>query len=230
MDYLKKLPEEQAKLIIAIVERELFARGLLVEKEGKLRPTDVIHAIVGACAAPDTTTIIARNVSGKPEESYYFHTSRKMVVFHSIPVAGIHQFVALEDRTALTKSIFSLLSLGEVSVVQSRSGTVREEGIVAGRNAIENTESAEEILKASGLESEVAKPFAQALTNPSFSITFLHISNQQNGEGQEKTDGFSLLKGEDNNLWMLQPLPEQKVFIEQVDDRQIVQKIRSMLL
>lgn len=233
---LQEAPEENVKLIFTVAERALVARGFLVEQDGKLAPASVVHAVVGACAAPDTTLVLVRQLPGKMDETYYFHTSRKMVVYHTIPVMGIHQFIALPDRATMTTSVFSLLGLGEVSERKDMSGIIAESDISEAQALAEEKGEAAalEKLSTTTLPGEVAQGFASALANQAMSLTLMHATDQQDGDRKGKLDGFTLVKGADNSLWKLTPenkdsAANHQVCIRLVSEADIAQKIRSML-
>src|SRR5690606_15070635 len=115
----------------------LIARNFLVlnmaQKRFELVPP--ILALVGACAKPDYSLVMTINRPHKPSEGLFFHLAGPIVVSHTIPISGIHQFVALPDETAMNRAVLSTFSLNVESVPAGRASHIPQELLVQARDA-----------------------------------------------------------------------------------------------
>lgn len=205
---LEELSDKEQKMVMGVAERALFARGFLIPgNNSHLKLTDIPLAIVGACTKPATSLILNINVNEKSSIMHFFHTARKMVVYHSVPVTAIHQFIALENKQAMAQSTLSLLDLGTPPALDCPAGELTDEIIAKVRDAIEqnNIEEAKALLNGTDLDPETSKEFMNTLEKPAYNHTVVHFKHDPDGEDTE--NGFSLLAGE-NGLWMLQPIRE----------------------
>jgi len=220
------LSDSETKMIMEVAERGLLARGLLMPNpdNNHLKLSDVAHALVGACVSPDQSLVINFNYPDKPTTVRFFHTSRKMNMFHEIPIAGIHHFVALDSKDAIAKSAVSLLELKEPTVQENYSGVVLEDAIVEARDS-EGDEAVEKLVSG-GLSTVIAREFAHSFSNPNFNHTVVHL---QHFEEDSVENGFSLL-ADDKYLWLLQPIDgNQKVEIRSVSVKTIASKIKQYI-
>jgi hypothetical protein len=136
LEVFKSLSEEQTAFMMGIAERALVARNFLKpDPEGRLKLEQTIFAIVGACAFPDRSLIVTRTRPEAIEENYFFHTSRNIIVMHTTPVTTIHQFIAVEEKMALMKTILSILNMPSLSKPKYKSGSIQQTVLEEARNA-----------------------------------------------------------------------------------------------
>jgi len=229
---LKQDTEENFDLAMAVAERALIARGLLGQTdENKMELSPYVFAVVGACAWPEMSVIISRHETNHLEENYFFHTSRRMHIAHTVPITMIHHFLALEDRSNWIKSILSALSLNSEFTNQTQVSAVlpmksladaRETAIQGGGNA------ALEMLVSHALEGQSAECLSRALAQATSNTVFSFIDH-----GKDHVEGFSLMQTPDKQ-WLIEPLPGsnehfESVRIQTVSEKEIIQKVKSLL-
>jgi len=201
------LTNEQKQLALGVAERGLIAREMLIADSDahrfKLEP--VTFATVGACAKPDLTLMLMKGKLGGPLLPYFFHLARKMVVVHSVPMTGIHHFIALEDKKAMLRALISTLDFGSPSKLDCPEGRMSEDTLTAARKAASEGgyQSALEILSQSGLEPSTAENLANSLAHPASTATLVRIIHH--GNGKEDATGGTFLAG-DRALWFLEPV------------------------
>jgi hypothetical protein len=230
-----QLPEKQINMVLGVAERALIARGFLIPDTGnKFKLTDVVHAVLRTCSNPDKTLSINCKYPEKPEETYFFHTARKMCVFHSVPITAIHQFLALENQSELAKSAFAILNLANPPRLNCPGGQISEEALNEVREMVEKSDKADlaSTLVKNGLDSDTSQEFAKSLKTLKLNHTVVHIDHQKNSD--EQVEGFALLQGE-NGLWML--IPEKTdskstgmVSVKPTTTAEVGQKLKQVML
>lgn len=234
-DVFEELSERELSIVMGVAERALFARGFLeIDADNNIKISEVPYAVVGACVSPETSLIIRKNIPDSLSELYFFHAARKMAVYHAVPVTAMHQFIALEDKQAMSKSAFSLLELGTLPALDCPAGELTDEVISNARDAMDKNdhEAAMAILKKTALDPQTIQEFFVSLQKPLYNHTIVHFDHDPDGEDVEK--GFSLLAGE-NGLWMLQPIEEvspgvNKVKLAPVSVDDVAAKIKEYIL
>ena len=200
----KGLGKKQIQMVLGVAERSLIARGfLVVGKDNRLDMAPHVFATVGACAFPESTILITESRPGIPESNYYFHSSRKMNVMHTVPMTAMHQFIAVEDRTAMTKAVYSILHLETEKVEIFPKGNVKRSTLNKAREAAQKKGKKSTIsylADQSALSADTARAFAEALERPLSNTMLAYIEKQ--GEIME---GCSILRGE-KSLWWISPV------------------------
>ena len=231
---LKSLSPEQIQLVMSVAERALISREFLSpDADNRLQLEKVVLAIVGACAAAETTLVVTHNRPNRPTENLFFHTARKMVVMHSMPVTAIHQFVALEEKSDIAKLVTAILNVKEQSILKCPEGQIQDELITQARDAALESGKAKalEVLAKSKLEQSTAGQFATTLTSLVSNTTQVYIKHQKNGDSA--ADGFTILQGS-NGAWILKPIENDKtaekyVSLKPTSPKEISEKTRSLI-
>lgn len=202
-EIFKGLDEKQVRLALGVGERALIARGFLTHGSNHhLQLEPPVFATVGACAFPETTILITRTRSKALAENYYFHTSRKMIVMHTIPMTAMHQFIAVEEKSAVTKAILSILDLNSIPAQPYPEGKITRAVLGKARDATleSGSEAVLEILSSQDkMDRETASALAETLAHPVANTTLAYVEKQG-----ETTDGCTILQGEEA-LWLLSP-------------------------
>jgi hypothetical protein len=228
LSIIKNLDQDQLNLIVGVAERALLARGFLKpDSEGRLQPELYIKLIIGTCTAPEKSLIITRICPKAPEEDYFFHTLSDVIVMHSIPITSMHQFIAVKDKKAITRTAISILSMDSLPKLKCTPGTVQQTVLENARDAAQNSGSKDalEILTHTDLTKETARQFAATLTRSVTNTTFAYFTKDK------PIDGFTLLQGE-NGYWLLEPVEDSTngmISVFPVSNRNIIQRIRSLL-
>lgn len=231
LEIFKELSEREFRLIMGVAERALVARGFLKPgPENRLQLEPAVFATVGACAFPETSLVITRNRPNAPEENYFFHTSRKMIVMHTMPVTAIHQFIAVEDKTAIARAVLSILSMGSLSKPKCMPGQVKLTALVNARDAAQEKGAKEafRILSRASLEEKTAQELAATFAQPVANTTMAYIEHRLEGQ---PSDGFTILEGK-NALWLLAPIESPKdelISILPVSYEDVVQRVKTLL-
>lgn len=229
---LAELSEEQARLILGVAERALIARGFLVPgSEHRLGLEAAVLAMVGACATPEKSLIVTRSRPQAPPEAYFFHTARKMTVLHTTPMTAIHQFVMLEDLTALWRSAMNILALdASDAILKCPPGQLPEAFVSQARDAAQEKggQEALKILSQTQLDSQTAEQFAATLANPTANTTLVFIE-----AATSKADGFTLLQGP-NGTWLLKPVGngssiDKPVFLKPLAKDEISGEVKALV-
>lgn len=204
----RALSAEQAAPLLAAAERALFARGFLRRgAEGRLTVNPLVFALVGACIEAERSAFLSRAAPQRVEDTCYFHQSGKMNVLHTLPAAGIHQFLAVEEARQQAQSFLSLLELdslpeGGKAVGQRLATAALTEARQAARDGGER--AAGRRLKAAGMSASAAQDLARSLAQPRFFHTAAFIAR-----AGDLADGFSLLAGA-GGAWLLTPSTDEK--------------------
>ncbi|MCI0732052.1 MAG: hypothetical protein L0332_35750 [Chloroflexi bacterium] len=198
------IEEDVAGLILSVAERALIARNFLVmntvQKRFELVPP--ILALVGACAKPDYSLIMTLNRPRKPSEGLFFHLAGQIVVSHTIPITGIHQFIALPDKKAVARAVLSNFSLGTETVPEGKMSRITQALLVQARDAAVagGVAGALAILAQVDLDPETRQALAITLATVKVNATLAYMDHQNDGE--PAADGFTILEGE-NGFWRL---------------------------
>jgi len=208
-EIFKELSKDQINLVMGVAERALVARGFLKPgPENRLQLEPAVFATLGACAFPETSLIVTRHRPDAVGENYFFHTSRKMIVMHTMPVTAIHQFIAVEEKTAVARAVLSILSMDSLSKPKCAAGQIEQAILVNARDTAQGqgSEEAFKMLSQTNLGKKTAQELAETLTHPVANTTLAYIKH--NVEGQP-SDGFTILQGQ-NALWLLAPVEGAK--------------------
>jgi len=231
IERLTALSDKEQSLVLGVAERALIARGFLIrEPNMRLNLVAPVLAVLGSCANPETSVILSITYTNSHEEQYYFHSARKMRVIHTIPSTTIHQFMAVEDNTAMIHAILSALSLADVQTRKLGTGKIAYNSLERARDIAleEGSFKAKEILSEE-LEMPLAEAFAEALTGVISNATIVVINQDDIKESQ----GFSILKGEES-LWLMSPSgtsgnnKTSKIKVQAVSSNEVVELIQAI--
>lgn len=206
MDVFRKLTRESIPMTLGVAERALIARGFLIPgKDEHFEMIDPVHAVVRSCTHPNQSVILQCNFQNEPPETCYFHLAKKMHVIHTIPMSGIHQFLAVTGLDELLKSMMSVMRLGKNSLADPVEIKIHESAFTKARNAAQKKGKAGalKILNEAGLDGNTAEALSGTLENPQLNHTVMHILHDQ--KGKDVIHGFGLL-GSDELLWKLSPI------------------------
>lgn len=200
----KGLNKKQIQMVLGVAERSLIARGfLVVGKDNRLEMAPHVFAAIGACAFPERTILITDSRPDIPDSNYYFHSSRKMNVMHTVPMTAMHQFIAVEDRTAMTKAVYSILHLDAVMGEIFPKGKIKRSILNKAREAAQKKGKKSTfsfLADQNELNADTARAFVEALERPLSNTMLAYIEKQ--GEIME---GCSILRGE-KSLWWISPV------------------------
>lgn len=188
---------------LEVAEKGLLARGFLrPETNGRLKLIDPLFATVGTCAFPETSILITRIIPGGIKQELYFHTYRKMLVVHTIPITDIHQFNVVEDKKMALGEIKSFLNYTKTNLQDLPSGKVELDALLKiSEVALEKDgEITFQLLIDIGLDKNIAKAFAQTLSKPLINTNMAYVPR-----AGELTEGFTILEGRDT-LWLIDPV------------------------
>lgn len=226
---VKDLSDDQYKIAMRVAERALMAREFLIpDGQGKFKPADVIHAIIGACASPDETLIIRRAYPNKLPEEFLFHLSRKMIVLHTNPITAIHQFIALPNKDAMLKSASSILALITESKLDYPPASLAEEKLAQIRDLVQKGDlaQAKNILSQAGWEGTTGEAFVESLKTAVYSDTIAYVTHTSDGDGNVR--GITVLKA-GNGLWVLETKEAGSLEIKPGTEDEIISRIKKWL-
>jgi hypothetical protein len=226
---IMNLDKDQLDLIVSVAERALISRNFLKPiPEGRLELNPNINAIIRTCMYPEKSLIITRIRPDFPEEDYFFHTSGKLNVMHSIPLTTIHQFISVEEKSAIVRTAISILSMGSHPKLKCTEGQLNLSVLEKARDAAKEKGAKEaiDILSLTDLNKETIRKLSQTLTQPIANTTFAYIS--VNGP----IDGFSIFQGI-NGFWLIEPKGDptnELISIFPVSSDNITHRIKTMLI
>ncbi len=231
MKWTEEMSKEDLEKISEVAERALFARNFLArDKDQKVYVNPLVFSAVGACVIPERSVILWQVKPGKSFEQYYFHVSRKMNVIHFMPHSMIHQFVAVEDKKQLVRSLLGVISLPtNLTKAPQMSFAIPFALLDETRQLAKGLElnKVSELLSSYFMDKEGCRLFTDALVNPISYTTITQIDHKTN-----HADDFSILQGHDS-LWNIKPEEEQnekKARIESTFTSEIIEKIKTKLL
>lgn len=112
-DPLQGLDRVQREAVLGACERSLRARGLVrIDQDGgKVQVEQLVFALIGTCVYPKSTASLAimekiGNIDGR-----YYHRRDDLVVEHSFPEPGVHEFCAAADTEALAARVLGFVRL-----------------------------------------------------------------------------------------------------------------------
>jgi hypothetical protein len=230
------LSEQELKRIMAIAERSLIARQFFLIDQDQMTLHDAVYAMVAACAMPDESIVLSFQYADANQVSHvqFFHAARNMVVHHSSPITGIHQFIALKDRKSMQTSIISLLEVNKYGKEKDLSGTISDRVISAAREMIQQDKPLTEVIPFlvdnSELDEPVAEAFVNTIKNAVINHTLIHFTREQQGDTLEK--GFSILADQET-LWLLVPMEElaeneHLVSIETINGNDLLDYLKNL--
>lgn len=232
LEVFEALSTDQVTLVLGVAERALIARGFLkLGPDNRFQLAPAILAVVGACAFPETSLIVTRNRPGNPGEVIFFHTSRQMIVMHTIPITAIHQFIAVEEMAAVAQATLSILDLDlSLGRLTSRPVQMEQAVLMEARDSAEggNAAAAFRVLSQAKVDEGAARELAETLAHPVANTTLAYIEHDATGVS---TDGFTLLQGE-GALWLLTPVEgsaTELVSISPVSAEEAVQRVKALL-
>ena len=98
--------ERDIAVAVSVTGRVLIARGLVIPiSDGKVRISELVLALVGTCVTPKFSIVVELTTNDDSRKSYW-HGVDKLIVNHSLPTRGIHQFRALKETNNLVKAEF----------------------------------------------------------------------------------------------------------------------------
>lgn len=227
----KKLDETQTNLMMGIAERALLARGFLKPgQDGRLQLEAAVNGLLSACLFPETSLFVHHTRSGAETEEYFFHAYRKMFVMHSIPLTAIHQFIAVEDQTAIARAVLSILALPSLPKPKGKSAQIQLSLLEKGRDiALERgAEEAFHVLQTE-LDDETARELARTLAEPTTNTAFAYLDHRAAGRPPQ---GLTILQGK-QTLWLLQPSEDpqdERTSIWPLSSEEVIRKVKSILM
>jgi hypothetical protein len=223
------LSAREKTLVMGVAERSLVARGFLVgDVNHRLKLSDPVSAVVGPCAFPERSTLVRTTRSQGVEETFYFHSARKMHILHTLPFTAIHQFIAVESPTEFVKAILSTLHLPELEELDVPAGMVPARVLIEARDVSSKgkNDQAVTVFTKAGMERSTANRLIEAFARPELNATFSSVEGA--GDGQ-KVEGFSILQGQ-NSLWLLTPDQNvDQIRINSLSTRAVIERIRSII-
>ena len=221
------LSEKEMQLVMGVAERALVARGFLKPGENRLKPEEIVHAVVGACVSPETSLILSRHYSKAYVESYFFHTSRKMIVLHTVPIMAIHQFIALENRDAVVRAAVSVLQMGESASPQCPAGDLEQDVLIKAKEISEKrgVDGGKSVLSKTSLDPSTVREFSNTLASFVADTTFAFIKHSSQ---KESANGFSILQGS-NGTWLLIPGEKGRIGIQPVSSKDVFTKVMTLI-
>ncbi len=226
-----QLQEAQQKLALDVARRALLARQLLVPGDGGLQADPLVPILLGPNVAPEHSIIIWRSGGAEPERTYFAHSLKDVHVLRWTSALGIHQFVLVEDKAALEKSVLDLLALeggellsGPVSRIQAATFE-QAKAAAAERGAA----AAESLLRESRVPAETAAAVAAALAAPKALVS---MAGMHHGRENSRSEfSFTVLKG-DHGVWLIES-PEtdsdDQLTIRPSSASEVAQRIRAFV-
>lgn len=231
--HLQGLDEEHMELALGIAERALYARGFIVpnpQKKPVLAPT--VFSVVGACAMPEISILVSSNRPEQRREDFYYHISRSMVVMHYSLNQGIHQFVAVTERSIIPQSILSVLQLKERPALACPPLRVKASIFGEARKAsLENRPSdALRLWNESGADPASAQAMVQTQGKP-IANTMIGQLAGQNEKGT--SDSFTVIEG-GNGIWIVttpenMPVPDPDFLIVPASTEDVIQRVKTLV-
>lgn len=225
---LADLSEKERNLVMASAERALVARGYLVRgSEKKVKLIEPVLALVGTCLQPDKSLIIKFTEAKGFEQTFFFHTARKMRVIHTIPIVGIHQFIAVEDDKSLLQAIISSAQLNGLERLKCDNGVLDISVLNNGRDIAgdKGPELAERLFIEHKFPKKSAQALARSLAEPISNTTISFIDTQR-----DYVEGSTVLKSHDA-LWLMSPNEDNdQISIESISSKDVIQKLKSLIV
>lgn len=144
----------------------LLQRGLVeAQPDNTLVLKDLLVAYVGSCVIPDCALLVTEVDAAGTSRPHYFNATEHLLIEHSAPRAGIHEFTqytASEDIDARLQTLLGkvfVLPAAEPAVHYTTSDNMMSEVLKAARS--ENTAQASQLLVNAQWTSEHATAFAQ---------------------------------------------------------------------
>lgn len=221
---LNELSDKEKNLVLGVAERAMIARGFLIRNsEHRLMLSAPVFACLSACAEPDKSMVIQRTFHNGHEENYFIHAARKMRVIHTLPLTSIHQFIAVEDDSALNKAILSIMKMNgahkaecdEFIIDMPSLNRIRD---LAGAGKVKD---ATDILNKQINDKNTSSALAKAFSKPVSSTTVAFVA------GKEAT-GFSVFESKDH-LWLMKPADESetsdKIIVRPVGSGEVAKEV-----
>ena len=230
---LDQLPPSEARAVLKAAERCLVARGhLQPASDHRFTLLTEITGLLATCITPEVSVLVNHNRSEHLDEQLFIHHLRKMTVLHTLPLSGIHQFIALEKKNASLQVITSLMKLSDKNEFQGRAGEIFSSQIMVAREYAQKNRKEEcvDILVKGGLKKEFAEKLAVTLMNPLSSTNVVMIRHGKNfNEGQ----GLNVLQG-GNCIWLLRPQDydsqeRRPVEVTAVSSQQVLDALKQMI-
>ncbi len=108
---LGDLDADHQALAMAVADRTLRARGVVRWDTSQERSLDPLAAgTLRDCASPDYSLAVEVRQPNQPALQYRYSFTRRVVIEHSLPEPGVHQFVALSTRADVLERLGRLVS------------------------------------------------------------------------------------------------------------------------
>lgn len=230
LESFKELEEQKASLMISVAERALIARGFLRPDANQQWQLETkVQGLLAACLWPDRSIFVYHTRPQSSPEEYFFHAYQRMYILHSIPVTAIHQFIAVEDKSAIARSILSILNLPSVKAVDCGTVRINLDLFEMVRDAAleQDSEKAQKLLAGANLEQKFAAEMSSTLSSMIANTTFVIHDHKTD----RSTQGLSILQSQ-NALWWLTPTEEddETIYIESLSSEEIIQRMKNLLL
>lgn len=224
-----RLNTDNDKLLFELAEKALLARGFLKPGEdGKLKLIDPIFAALGTCAFPHTSLLVTKGVFDDHQQIFYFHTYRKMLVIHTVPMTDIHQFMAVDEEKMVFDLLVSFLQLADVDDQRFDPVELELVSLLEARNIAvkQGTSPAFQYLVKNGLHKEIAQTFAESLAKPCLTTTVSYVA--QSGE---VTEGFTIIF-DATHFWLISPSAtgNESVEIKVTSRNEITEKVKKFVI
>lgn len=210
---LGNLDADHQSLALAVADRTLQARGIVIGEGSQERRVDPVAAgLLRDCAHP-TYTLLADVIRSKQVYNRYLYTfSTYSAIEHSLVNPGIHCFISTSSRTETIERVSAALHLEANDEVTFDAGTNSEsyrismssERLNAARVALSTDPGKAAQLLASELPDEIAGDLIAVISEPRLTLSlalWLGIPDETKNRVPETT--LSMLQGE-TKLFLLQ--------------------------
>jgi len=176
--------------------------------------------------------MIVYTEAGRPGEIAFWHTSRKMIVAHDIPLTDIHRFKAFEEKQAIVEQSLHALKIAQHSELGCPDGQIAIERINAAQDAIKagDLENAANLFASNGLDDSTAQSLLDALVDLRNSASVVYFEHDKGKINHH--EGFALLQSGDT-LWLLQPIDEPSdssvMYLRSIATSEIEARIQAMV-
>lgn len=235
-DPVAGIDEDKRKYIIAAGFNSLRARGWVQEADTDnvdLAVDGTILALLGTCATAQDLMIINRLPADTAPESVYCHFGPHLIVMHSIPSPGLHQFSGTVDRDDAVSNIAASLRIENQPTPGSSPVIINNSTLDTVARAVreEEMEEAASVLSQQGVSPEEAQPLLSSIqTMIANSMVVKLLLN--NGLQPSSSDGFSLLESV-SGFWMLETNDnvegEDELVISPVSANTCISRLSTMI-
>lgn len=218
---------------VLTVQHSLQARGLLTittEGEPAITVDETAAALLLNCAAVQgTLAMLSAPAEGLPRRAL-FNVSPYLIVQHTDPQPGVHQFTPIPDLKTLAGYVLTEAGVRSQQApgkpweltfptawLQAYRQAAREKGSQAGVAA----------LARAGAPHEQARFFQTLLDYLTAMYTFVGVDTRPDGDG--RGDAFSLLHSAEDSLWELRGAGENESLLRQIGANQAAEALTGLL-